>query len=71
MFVHLHRKSFKIELKGMPHLIDKDALVAEIQKRRSKHFKSGGSPSSEYCHEDDEILCIINTLEVKKVDLEK
>ena len=55
----------------MKHLIDKDALVAEIQKRRNKHFNSGGSPSSEYCHEDDEILGIINTLEVKEVDLEK
>ena len=46
-------------------LIDKAALVAEVQKRRSEHFKHGGSPSSEYCREDDEILCIIDTLEVK------
>ena len=49
-------------------LIDKDALVAEIWKRRNKHFDFGGSPSSEYCHEDDEILGIINTLEVKEVE---
>ena len=49
----------------MAKYIDKSALVAEIQKRRNKHFNSGGSPSSEYCHEDDEILGIIATLEVK------
>lgn len=48
----------------MTHYIDKDALVAEIDKRRNKHFNSGGSPSSEYCYEDDEILNIIDTLEV-------
>ena len=52
----------------MTHLIDKSALVAEIRKRRNKHFNSGGSPSSEYCHEDDEILGIINTLEVKEIN---
>ena len=52
-------------------LIDKDALVAKIERRRNKHFNSGGSPSSEYCHEDNEILGIIDTLEVKEVDLEK
>lgn len=50
-------------------LIDKAALVAEIWKRRNKHFDFSGSPSSEYCHEDDEILGIIDTLEVKEVDL--
>ena len=55
----------------MKHLIDKDALVAEIERRRHKHFNSGGSPSSEYCHEDDEILGIIDTLEVKEVDEQK
>ena len=53
----------------MTQYIDKSALVAEIWKRRNKHFNFGGSPSSEYCHEDDEILGIINTLEVKEVDL--
>lgn len=51
-------------------LIDKSALVAEIWKRRNKHFDFGGSPSSEYCHEDDEILGIIDTFEVKEVDLD-
>ena len=48
----------------MTQYIDKSALVAEIWKRRNKHFYFGGSPSSEYCHEVDEILGIINTLEV-------
>ena len=54
----------------MARYIELDALVAEIGKRRNKHFNSGGSPSSEYCHEDDEILGIINTLEVKEVNLD-
>lgn len=49
-------------------LIDKSALVAKIEKRRNKHFNFGGSPSSEYCHEDNEILGIINTLDVKEVE---
>lgn len=52
----------------MAQYISKSALVAEIWKRRNKHFNFGGSPSSEYCHEDDEILGIINTLEVKEVE---
>lgn len=52
----------------MEQYIPKSALVSEIQKRRTKHFNSGGSPSSEYCHEDDEILGIIDTLEVKEVN---
>ena len=51
----------------MTQYIPKDALVAEIDKRRNKHFNSGGSPSSEYCYEDDEILNIVDTLEVKEV----
>ena len=46
------------------NLIDKSALVAEIWKRRIKHREFGGSPHSEYGHEDDEILGIIDTLEV-------
>ena len=54
----------------MTQYISKDALVAKIEQRRDKHFNSGGSPSSEYCYEDDEILSIIDTLEVKEVDLE-
>lgn len=50
------------------NLIDKDDLVSKIYKRRHKNFISGGSPSSEYCYEDDQIISIINTLEVKEVD---
>ena len=49
----------------MTRYIDKDALIAKVEKRRNKHFNSGGSPSSEYCYEDDEILNIIDTLEVR------
>ena len=52
----------------MTQYIDKSALVAEIWKIRNKHFNFGESPSSEYCHEDDEILGIINTLEVKEME---
>jgi hypothetical protein len=52
-------------------LIDKSALVAEIWKRRIKHREFGGSPHSEYGHEDDEILSLIDTIEVKEVDLKK
>ena len=52
----------------MKKYIPLDALITEIWKRRTKHFNFGGSPSSEYCHEDDEILRIINTLEVKEVN---
>ena len=54
----------------MKKYIPLDALVAEIWKRRTKHFNFGGSPSSEYCHEDDEILSLINTLEVKEISEE-
>ena len=52
-------------------LIDKDTLAAEIKKRRNMHFMCGGSPSSEYCYEDNKILGIIDTLEVKEVDLDE
>ena len=48
----------------MEQHIKKSALVAEIWKRRIKHREFGGSPYSEYGHEDDEILGIIDTLEV-------
>ena len=52
-------------------LIDKDVLTEKLWERRIKHRYFGGSPYSEYGHEDDEILSLINTLEVKEVDLEK
>lgn len=51
----------------MAQYIPKYELVAQIDKRRNKHFNSGGSPSSEYCYEDDEILNIIDTIEAKEV----
>ena len=52
-------------------LIDKDALTEKLWERRVKNRDFGGSPYSEYGHEDDEILSLINALEVKEVDLEK
>jgi len=51
-------------------LIDKDVLTEKLWERRIKHRDFGGSPYSEYGHEDDEILSLINSLEVKEVDLE-
>ncbi len=53
-------------------LIDKDALVAEIERRIKKRdiqMKSGCWVSSTYMYED--LLDFISTLEVKDVDLEK
>ena len=50
-------------------LIDKDALTEKLWERRIKHRDFGGSPHSEYGHEDDEILSLIDTLEVKEVEL--
>ena len=55
----------------MAHLIDKDTLIEKLWERRIKHLAFGGSPYSEYGHEDDEILSLINALEVKEVDFEK
>jgi hypothetical protein len=51
-------------------LIDKDALTEKLWERRTKHRDFGGSPYSEYGHEDDEILSLIDTLEVREVDEE-
>ena len=53
-------------------LIDKDVLVAEIERRIKKRdiqMKSGCWVSSTYMYED--LLDFISTLEVKDVDLEK
>lgn len=50
----------------MKHLIDKDALVAEITKRKKRNVLNEGA-----FEEDIDILSFINTLEVKEVDLEK
>lgn len=57
----------------MKHLIDKDALVAEIKKRllpvvRDKHYDEWEEGQDS---ERKAILGIIGTLEVKEVDLEK
>lgn len=46
------------------NLIDKSALVAEIEKRIKEHH-------SGYLVCLKDILCFIDTLEVKEVDLEK
>ena len=49
-------------------LIDKDALVAEIEKRRNDYINS---LMTEQVHTLSDILDFIDTLEVKEVDLEK
>lgn len=52
-------------------LIDKDKLVAEIERRMDFHHKRGNQNDS--CVEDVlyGIINYINTIEVKEVDLEK
>ena len=53
-------------------LIDKDAVVAEIERRikeRDNQMKSGCWVSSAYIYED--LLDFLDTLEVKEVDFEK
>ena len=53
----------------MEHLIYKSALVAEIEKRR-KEWWFGSSIEAKYKKEEcDDILSLINTLEVKEMDL--
>jgi len=52
----------------MKHLIDKDKLVAEIEKRRNI-WKFGSSIQAVYRKQElDELLDFINTLEVKESD---
>lgn len=57
------------------NLIDKDALVAEIERRLDDHKdeykRSGDIYASVLIEEVEDILSFINTLEVKEVDLEK
>ena len=60
----------------MPHLIDKDALVAEIERRieHNTEWKDACKTlavlaANQAIEEDKKILSIINTLEVKEVDL--
>ena len=51
----------------MAHLIDKEPLVAEIKKLKAELPKNRGYKRNAYNH----VLHIIDTLEVKEVDLEK
>lgn len=52
-------------------LIDKDALVAEIEKRR-RDWCYGSSIEAKYKREEcDDILSFLDNLEIKEVDLEK
>ena len=60
----------------MAQYIDKNALVAKIERRRDLHYKyymKNGAGSIAECKydEDREILSFLNTFEVKEVDLEK
>lgn len=57
----------------MAHLINKDALVAEIEKRIKRYDTPTDGMGSNYSHQHEckEILSFIDTLEVKEVDLEK
>ena len=50
----------------MTYLIDKDALVAEITKRKKRNVLNEGA-----FEEDIDILSFINTLEAKEVDLDE
>ena len=57
----------------MTHYIDKDALVAEIERLKSEYVKHN---RNKFCAEWscgvlDNILSFIDTLEVKDVDLDK
>ena len=59
----------------MTKYIDKDALVAEIEKRyeywREKEFNSHSIESEIRMSECQYLMLLLNTLEVKEVDLEK
>ena len=58
-------------------LIDKDALVAEIERRQKIHFNdyhiNGNNSPADYgaCNALTQLLSFIDSLEVKEVDLEK
>lgn len=53
----------------MAHLIDKDALVAEIKRRMDENRGKQSLPQYFGMMEEDlNILSFINTLEVKEVD---
>ena len=55
----------------MAQYIDKAALVAEIERRKQRNQKKCTPEGSGAYHEDSFILDIINSLEVKEVDLEE
>ena len=60
----------------MKQYIDKSVLVAEIERRRDLHYRyyvERGAGSIAECKydEDRDILSILDTLEVKEMDLEK
>ena len=51
-------------------LIDKDALVSEIERRNKEAYGNEWGWAVQ-CSTYDEIISIINSIEVKEVDLEK
>ena len=53
----------------MEQYISKSALIAEIEKRRSKNARNRLNLAAAF--EDNYLLSFLNTLEVKEVDLEK
>ena len=55
----------------MAHLIDKDALVAEIERRMQCYSGNGCEPNSAKWVELISIKHFLDALEVKEVDLEK
>lgn len=55
----------------MKQYIDKSALVAEIKSRMKRNQKTLTRDASAAYYEDGFIIDIINSLEVKEVDLDK
>jgi len=55
----------------MTHLIDKDALVAEIERRINEYWNDSENTMGIYPYALEEVIKYANTLEVKEVDLEK
>lgn len=55
----------------MAHLIDKDALVAEIERRMKCYDRHGCEPNDGKWVELISIKHFLDTLEVKEVDLKK
>ena len=55
----------------MIHLIDKDALVAELKKRISDYWSDSENTMGIYPYALEEVIKYVDTLEVKEVDFEK